>query len=269
MTGSAHARESDELASLGLQLLQASFRRLDTLEALLVGLDTAAGSALDGDRAAQPFQPVADHVIGCLSVATDHLRGVQVTVEDSGGKILPLAMYTLIRSAYEAAGTALWLLAPTARDERIWRAMQLTWESRRQVRSVRTQLGESEDAGFTRMEHRLEELRNRRGSLRGRTLKRSDITSVTARLDDIASFVPDLVLPPLVLWQMASGIAHGNTAMMRQVLEHEQVTPYRNGSASFTMTASVTSLAMFYAAALDLTDRVVTAFNTRNGQPPH
>lgn len=268
MISSARARESDEQANLGLRLLQASFRRLDTLEALLVGLDTATGSALDGDRAAQPFQPVADHVIGCLSVATDHLRGVQVTVEDSGGKILPLAMYTLIRSAYEASGTALWLLAPKARDERIWRSMQLTWDSRRQVRSVQTQLGEPEDAGFTRMEHRLEELRNGRDGLRGRALKRSDITSVTARLNDIASCVPDLVMPPLVLWQMASGIAHGNTAMVRQVLEREQVTPYENGSTSFRMTTSVISLAMFYTAALDMTDRVVMAFNTRNGRPP-
>jgi len=261
---SHNTREPEDEAKRGLTFLQMGFRRLDMIEVRVASLVVRNHSSLAGDRDAAPYNPVPDQVNGLLSTATDHLRGVQVTVEESGGKILAMSLFTLVRSAYEATGTGLWLLHPSSRDLRIHRSMQLTWDNRRQVRSVMTELGKdpAEDVGFTRMEYRLNELRMAREGLRDKELK--GLESVTGRLKSVATLTPDLIFPPIVLWQMASGIAHGNSAMFQNVLEREQLTPFTTGSASFKVTTSVVSIAMFYDAALTLVDRLINQYESRN-----
>jgi hypothetical protein len=221
--GARNTRESDEDAQRGFQFLQLSFARLSALEQQIETLEVGDRSSLAGDRTATAYNPIPDQVIGLLGAATDHLRAVQVTVEDSGGKILAMSLFTLVRSAIEMIGTGLWVLQPKSRDDRVLRSFELTWDNRRQVRSVKTELGldSANDVGFNRMQARLEQLIDERPRIRGTRI--SKVTSVTSRLTAIAGLVPDLVEPPLILWQMASGIAHGNTSMMRNVLEVRQL----------------------------------------------
>jgi hypothetical protein len=264
LEASHDTREPEDQAKRGLQFLQVGFRRLDALELRATALTVRDRSSLAGDRDAASYNPIPDQVLGLLSAATDHLRAVQVTVEETGGKILAMSLFTLVRSAYEATGTGLWLLQPMSRDDRILRSMQLTWDNRRQLRSVMTELGK-DDPGFSRMEDRLNELRAAREGLRDKQLR--GLESVTGRLRSVASAVPALIFPPLVLWQMASGIAHGNSAMFQNVLEREQLTPFTNGSASFRVTTSVVSIAMFYDAALTLVEKLIDAFESRNVAP--
>lgn len=97
------SEESDEAARGGLMYLQQlGFRRLDLLEQRAAALEVLDRSSLAGDRRATAYNPLPEQVQRLLAVATDHLRTVQVTVEDSGGKIP--AIFTLVRSAYETTG---------------------------------------------------------------------------------------------------------------------------------------------------------------------
>lgn len=257
-------RESDEDARRGFRFLQLGFARLTALEQQIESLEVREGSSLDGDREATRYNPIPDQLVGLLVAATDHLRAVQVTVEDSGGKILAMALFTLVRSAIEMSGTGLWILAPKSRDERVLRSLALTWDNRRQVRSVKTALGQdpAQDAGFNRMQARVEQLIDQRPGISG--IRISKVESVSGRLGSISDLVPHLVEPPLILWQMASGIAHGNTSMMQGVLEQKQLSPFVGGSASFELTTSVVTLAMFYDAALTLAARLLELHETRN-----
>lgn len=59
-----------------------------------------------------------------FAVATDQLHAVKLAVEsgrdDGHMNILPMAMYTLIRSTIETIGTAIWLLSPILSGDTAW-----------------------------------------------------------------------------------------------------------------------------------------------------
>lgn len=262
--GPHDTRESEEEAQRGFQFLRHGFSRLNSIEERIAALSVEENSSLAGDRAATPYNPIPDQLIALLGTATDHLRAVQVSVEDSGGKILAMSLFTLVRSAFEAAGTGVWVLQSAKRDDRVLRSFAVTWDNRRQVRSVMTELGHdpSSDEGFNRMNARLVELIDKRPGILGTRISRVD--SVTERLKSIAEVFPGLVYPPLVLWQMSSGIAHGNTSMMRNVLEKRQVGPFKDGSADFELTSSVVAVALFYDAALTMVERLIELYESRN-----
>jgi hypothetical protein len=82
----------------------------------------------------------------------------------------------------------------------------------------------------------------------GQSLNKLD--SVTSRLGAVSTMVPNLPLPPLSLWRMASGIAHGNTHMGIAVLEREQIKPSDKGSTEYSVTSSFMTVSKFYDAAL-------------------
>lgn len=257
-------RESEDQAQLGLQILRREFRRYERVVVRADALEVTAGSALAGDRDAATYNPVPDLVRNILGVALDHLHALLVSVEESDGMILAMSSFTLIRTSYEATGTGMWLLQPTSRDERLLRSMQLTYENRRQVRSVQTGIGKP-DAGFDRMETRLRQQMEARPRLAGKPLK--PLTSVTDRLKSVAELLPKLFFPPLTLWQMASGIAHGNSSMVIALLEREQVGPSGGRSADYNVTSSVAMIALFYRAALEMVEALLDLYEARNSAP--
>jgi hypothetical protein len=266
-----HNRLSDpRFEEQGTIVLPYLFRRFDALNEAERSFTGDGNSALQGDDAATPYESVSDLVASHFAVAMDQLHAVKLAVE-SGREaghlyILPMSMYTLIRSAFETIGTGIWLLSPSARDERVLRALQLTYDHRQSVHTVAAELGDSEDAGFDRMTKRVEQLRDARPGLRGRSVKK--LKTVTDRLDSIPGRLPDLFLPPLTLWRMSSGLAHGNNAMIRSILEHEQVTDFRNGHGQFRLTSSVGVLAMFYMSALQMVEGLLALHALRNRALP-
>lgn len=267
-------RESKEESERGFVFLRSGFARLTGLEKRIAALEVHEPSSLSADRNWTRLNPIPDQVVGLLGSATDHLRAIQVTVEDSGGKIMAMSLFTLLRSAYEATGTGLWLLHPSSRDSRVLRSVALTWDNRRAVRTVRTELGErsEDDEGFAYVERRVGEMLDAREKLTGlRIATKNDpekglvaLENATTRLRSIEALTPGLTFPPLILWQMTSGIAHGNTAMMRNVLEQRQTGPFRSGSAPFELTTSVVLLAMFYNDALSMIEQLVGLYEQRN-----
>lgn len=129
-----------------------------------------------------------------------------------------------------------------------------------------------DDQGFIYMERRVGEMIDARDGIRGLRIGRNtnaekgtvSLDSVTDRLEAIGASLPDLVFSPLVLWQMTSGIAHGNSAMMRNVLEKRQLGTFVDGSAAFELTTSIVALAMFYSAALNMIEPLLNQYERRN-----
>jgi len=174
----------------------------------------------------------------------------KIVVAD-GGAVLPFTMFTLVRSAYEAAATAFWLLQPASRDDRVLRSLKLARDNRRQVHNVMEKSGR-EDPGWDRAMAALERDRDGRKALVG--VKLTSVLSVTDRLVEIAALFPDLFLTPLALWQTSSGMAHANNAMMLLLLDREQVGQAQHGGADYRVTTSLLVVAGYFDAALDLLD---------------
>lgn len=258
--GQRDRQETPEYEELGRQSLRLNFARYDSVVARSEALSIRAGSSLAGDRTATPYSSVPDQVRASIGVALDHLHGFKIIVVD-GQAVLPFAMYTLVRSAYEAAGTALWLLQPASRDARVLRSLRLAYDNRRQVHNVSEKLGR-EDPGWDRAIATLERDRDGRPALAGTKLQVK--TSVTDRLAEIAPLVPDLFLTPLTLWQTASGMAHANNSMMVNVLDREQIGNVEHGGADYRITASVSGVAGYFDAALVMIDSLMNLWDQRN-----
>lgn len=248
--GQHDRQEALEREELGRRALARSFARCGILAASVETLAGRTSSSLAGDRSATPYSSVPDQVRANLGVALDHLHAFKIIVAD-GGTVLPFTMFTLVRSAYEAAATALWLLHPTSRDERVLRPLKLARDNRLQVHNVMEKSGR-EDPGWDRAITALERDRDGRKALVG--VKLTSVVSVTDRLVEIAVLFPDLFLAPLALWQTSSGMAQGNSAMMLLLLDREQVCQAQHGGADYSVTTSLIVVANYFDAAPDLWD---------------
>jgi hypothetical protein len=89
------------------------------------------GSSLGGDdRDTEPYQ-ISHAATTGIAVAIDHLRCLLQSVVSGAGtpdvQIItrPWALYSLLRGAAENAATAIWLLAPRSRAERLTRRVRL------------------------------------------------------------------------------------------------------------------------------------------------
>ena len=83
-------------------------------------LEVQTGSLLADDDAATGCFQTSHAALGALHTATDHLHSLRTLVRDAGW-LHTYAPFTLCRTALECAATAVWLLAPEARQERIIR----------------------------------------------------------------------------------------------------------------------------------------------------
>lgn len=261
--GQHDRQETPEYEELGRRSLTRSFAHYDTLAARAEALAVRAGSSLAGDRSATPYSSVPDQVRASLGVALDHLHAFTIIVAD-GGAVLPFAMFTLVRSAYEGAGTALWLLHPTSRDDRVLRSLKLARDNRRQVHNLMEKSGR-EDPGWDRAIAALERDRDGRKALVGVKLDR--VSSVTDRLEEIAPLFPKLFRTPLALWQTSSGMAHGNNSMTLLLLDREQIGPVQHGGADYNLTTSLLVVACYFDAALDMIEVALDLWDSRNRPP--
>jgi hypothetical protein len=71
-------------------------------------------------------------VHGALVSAVDHLDALRALVADAH-VVHARAAFTLMRAAIENAATAVWLLGPSSRDERILRRLRLAWADSRDL----------------------------------------------------------------------------------------------------------------------------------------
>jgi len=170
-----------------------------------------AQSALAGDDVASRTDAVSHQARSLLSVGVDHVKTLSAVMLE-GGIIPAFAGFTLIRSALECAGVALWLLGPPDSDLRVLRAIQLSRESLNDSRRLAATSQGTKYRGLAPDDEylqRFEQMRDSRPANAGKSLV---APSITDRLDAAEFFVtkhsPEQETL-LTLWQRTSGLAHG------------------------------------------------------------
>lgn len=211
------------------------------------------GSALAGDNAATAPLHLSHAAWFAWTLAVDQLDGVRALTEDAR-RIQPWAHHTLLRSALENAATALWLLAPDERDERVRRRLKLAGldiheSARAQDLSGLTPAPPGRLPAERREE--IKQLAAARGLDPNAVLGRFSYAKVLREAAPVTSFDPDTLE---LLWMTGSGIAHGRTWATYSFLDRQDVTAGGGDVRQFKITASAGQLGLIAATVLVLID---------------
>lgn len=182
-------------------LIDRMMKRSDTEGEFSVSSDSALGG---DDTAADPYH--VSHVVRqCLTAGVDHLHAVKELVVERG-VIHIAAPASLARGAIENFATALWVIGPTRRDDRIQRALRWHVKNVRDQEKAAAPLGLPNYTGAADKLTMLDAVCARRG-LSVRDVRRGyTSTEVVRYSEEIAGDLPlGVVLP----WQICSGFAHG------------------------------------------------------------
>ncbi len=110
------------------QRLAVVCQQIDVWEAFLGPASTPEprSALVADDDAAHPYR-VSHSAYRSIAQAVDHLRACRALLVQA--EVMPTwSCLTLIRASVENAATAVWLLSPSNRNERITRALQLAWD---------------------------------------------------------------------------------------------------------------------------------------------
>jgi hypothetical protein len=181
--------------------------------------DVKPGSSLAGDdRAANPYQ-ISHATRSALGSSVDHMHAV-INLLGEAKALHPMAPFTMLRSALESSATALWMLFPDARPERLTRRLRLAVVDARDRHQARAGAGL---AGGPTLDEQIREIQGicRRGNGNVQIVAARD-PSVTTILDHA-----DQVLGShwhyLTAWRICSGIAHARPWAHLSFLVREEV----------------------------------------------
>ncbi len=205
--------------------------------------DAESGSAMFGDdRATHPL-PTSACVRYLMLAGADNLAGLRSMLVESQTKtnlelnLHPFAPYTLIRNAIECASTAIWVLAPITRHERVLRTAKIELEDARKNNAALTNMGGDGQETYAR---RLELIRKMVEPYDQMTW--ADVTArftVTNLLKEIGNLQPLEGLNPLAKWQIASGMAHGRRWAGLLLSDRQELQEAsENGDSTFMLTGS-------------------------------
>lgn len=233
-------RTSDDSAEL--EHAQTLMTLLDDMLALhrQMNLWPAAepGSALfEDDLVTHPF-PFSNGVRYLLLVAVDNLVGLRNMLIESIENgvptltLYPFSPYTLLRNAIECAGTAIWLMQPRERHQRILRLAQFELEDAKKNRAALESMGGRGDEAFNRKTTIIEEMIAPHSELSWKNVTASfrvtDLLTSIGRLPQLEG------LNPLGKWQIASGMAHGKRWAGTLLSDLKEATPPEpNGDSTF------------------------------------
>ncbi|MFC0439622.1 hypothetical protein [Kutzneria buriramensis] len=207
------------------------------------------------DQDTDPFQ-ISHAVLGVLNSAVDHLHALRKLIIDAN-VVHARAPFTLLRAALENASIAVWLLAPSSRDERILRRLRLQWAD------VCDGMNAAELAGtpqrMTRQERRtqLEDVARARGFTPARVAqvaagKVAFTTIVGTAAAEAASHQRDATL---LVWKLCSGITHARTWAALGLLRHTEISRTAENVLNLRLSAPDSAvLVMTQAAALMIHD---------------
>lgn len=220
------------------------------------------GSSLAGDDAALGPLHLSHAAWFAWTIVVDQLEAVRALVEDLG-RTQPWAHHTLLRSALENAATALWLLAPAGRDERVRRRLKLAGQDVYESERAQQLSGVTPaPPGRLPAERREEIIR----LARARGLDASDVLGRFGYRTVIREAAGDTTVPSDVLeliWMTGSGIAHGRTWSTFAFLEHAD---YSRGSdlvRQVKVTASVDQIVLVMATVLVVAERARSLYEIR------
>jgi hypothetical protein len=213
---STPSRLSEEEAAQQLQSLLLdveNWRKRWEVGAL--GRPVETGSSLAGDdRRSDPYQ-VSHAIIQLTTVAVDHLHALKVLVGDAR-KLHNSAPYTLVRSAIEAASTALWILAPRDRPTRLLRRLSHAAQDVRDGTLMAQGAKVLVPREFSQRSAELELMAQHVAGASGK-LERLNLTQILREVDSL-NFTD---LQALAAWRTCSAFAHGRLWSSLSLLERE------------------------------------------------
>ena len=211
-------------------------------------IDVQVGSAISGDDKATYPLSTSSYVRYLLLASADNLAAIRsmIVSEETHTNLEltlhPFAPYTLLRNALETAGTALWIIAPASRKERVLRTAKLEYADADLSKAALNSLGSTDQETYNRRINLIKEMIRPYLEI---TWK--DVTNygVTGLLREIGK-LPNLAqVRPLAKWQICSGMAHGKRWAGLLLSDMEEVgEPTTDGDGTFRLSGSYKHLLM-------------------------
>lgn len=231
--------EEHENARLLLQVLDEHSVLRDQLNQIT---DVHVGSAMYGDdRATYPL-PTSSYVRYLLMAGADNiaaLRSMTVSEETETNLDLtlhPFAPYTLLRNALESAGTALWIIAPARRKERVLRTAKLEYADANLSKAALSSLGATDQETYDRRIKLVEDMIRPYPEIAWKDVTTYGVTGLLREIGELPSLTQ---VRPLAKWQICSGMAHGKRWAGLLLSDMEAVgEPTTVGDGTFLLTGS-------------------------------
>lgn len=221
------------------------------------------GSSLAGDdRATNPFQ-LSHGIAFAIAVANDYLGGVvDLVVEDDGSSNVavgtrPYALYGLLRASFENAATAVWLLCPRQRSERIRRRFQQVLADAKNSDKALTAIGKPETQHAQRL-RRVTDLADKAGiSIPKRWPGYHEIVRSAGESFDLGGGTAEMV------WRALSGAAHGDSWAVLTLVTHEIVRTSADGVHDTIQTTDVSQVAALARMVVRMIDHATHLYELR------
>lgn len=226
-------RPPHELDQLARQLWPRVLSEIDHLAAQSAEVGSwtvTSGTSLAGDdRQTRPYQ-TSHAVQACLVAGIDNLNGLRYMMfgppdaSDRRATIHQAAHYLLSRGAIENFATALWMVKPPSRPERVTRTLRWHAQNIRDMQSALDRLP-VESSSRTR-ERKLEDveqvLSRAVGHIPPKFRNGYTATEVVKYVDTVCA-QDNAMLSTHFIWQLCSGFAHGRPWASLGFLEREEL----------------------------------------------
>jgi hypothetical protein len=176
------------------------------------------------------------------------------------GQVLhPAAPFTLARAAIEAGSTAVWLLLPTSRQQRVVRALRLYLVDAKDSNTIAEQIGLAVPRPLEERRLDIEAIAARAsGGIRVR-LDHVRTTAVVKAADEGG----ESRVGVLAAWRVCSGFAHARLWPTLSVLDREELPSKAPGDVTLKVTSSLDRVLWAVWAGLDVTEHGVDLFRRR------
>jgi hypothetical protein len=214
-------------------------------------------SLLADDEATSPYL-VSQAASAQLVSAADHWDAFRTLLEQAH-VVHARAPFTLLRAAIENSATAVWLLAPASRDERVLRRLRLEWKNSGDQENAEKLIGGEPWTSRDGTKAELQRIARERGLTDGMV---SQVASSPVAFSTIvrtaATDAPRCELTDvqaLYCWMAASGIAHAQrwAVMNSSALQRTSVPGAPEGSTRLALSASDQALVGIAAVGAKLT----------------
>jgi len=218
-------------------------RTLAEIDGWLARLDPAAaergqpasGSPMRGDdERLDPYQ-ISHAVHNSLSHGVDHLHCLRTVLRDAA-VIHMYAPYSLVRSALENASTAVWMLQPPGRADRLTRRLRLAAAD---IRNGEEAKRLAQQSGPRTEAERIEQVRTiaqQAGIDPDVAVSRVGFGQIVKAAGGGSGPGADV---SLLVWRMCSGIAHGDFWTTPAVAEMAELPGAPPGIGAFEITANI------------------------------
>jgi len=215
--------------------------------------------------------------VGALTAALDALETLRALIVDA--KSIPmLGAYPVIRAVFETSATAIFLLAPNKRNDRLRRAYQVAANDARLRHTFEVGRAGRDKGGKERADEKLEGVR---GEIRLLVKSRKSMgaadkflfptlrySTQVARVDGVLASDPAVTITSevscLSMWQLLSGLSHGEEWAKLEALERSgAVEDVADESAFLRLTTSPAVIAWFLERALVMLECALRLYGRR------